>query len=189
MSKFDYKSASVAQINTAIASIQKRGVPVVADVQMAALACLVQVQEHGNVSPLNALYLAVEGVKGLRSTALAQWAVKFGSVEINPDSAARKVLPLSYVKGKVDIAAAIELPWFKFKSEASIDEMVDVEKALDSLIKRLGKAAAVSNPELVKRIVALRTDAIAASNAGSTAGTLVAIGAAVPALPALPSLN
>lgn len=155
MTTFNHLTASVAQIDKAIESIRGRGARIDSDIQAVGLACLVQIKNHGNVTPLNTLYKALPN--GMRSTAFALWAVKFGGVEINQDSKARKAVPLAYVSADaVNLEEAAAQSWHKVKTEPTLAQCIDVEKAVDGLLRRLAKAPSVSNPELVKRLVELR---------------------------------
>ena len=76
MSKaFDYRAATVADITKRITSIKGRADTLREDIQSTALACLVQIQDHRNLTPLIELWKAMGA--GQRREAFAVWLQKF----------------------------------------------------------------------------------------------------------------
>lgn len=149
MAKFDYKSATVAEIDKAIKSIQGRGASLQDDIQQAALACVLQVQNHGNVVPLNRLYQALP--EGSRKIGFAIWATRYAGVKGNKDKDTKASLPLAY-DHDTDLKGAIANPWFTVRSEPTLQAALDAEKVLKATIHRLIKAEGVKNPQIVQRL-------------------------------------
>lgn len=151
---FKFVPQSKADIEKSILSIIKRSASVDRDIQLTALQCLNHVELHGDVTLFNRLYLGLS--KGMKRNALAQWAIAFGKLEINTGED-KATMPLSFCKGKkTQLQEASETLWSSFKTEKELDEIIDVAKVLDAMLKRMTKEGVkVSDPELVKRIVAV----------------------------------
>lgn len=146
-----FVALSTKDIEAGILSISKRGATLDRDIQLMGLQCLNHIEQHGDVTLLNRLFIALP--KGLRKNAFAQWALAHGKVEVNKGDD-KKVMPLSHAKGKkTDMDGAMSVSWYKFSPEKPLDEIIDVQKAFETLLKRLTKEGAkVDNPELVKTI-------------------------------------
>ena len=138
MTAFDYKTATVAQINTAIADIKATGKKWQQDVQDVLLACYVQIQAHRNTTPLNALILAIP--EGGRRAAVIVHATRFGGVELNKGKNKDKQ-PVCVFEGTPDVALALANPWWKVKTEKPVETLVDAAASLDRLLHKLLKAA------------------------------------------------
>lgn len=136
---FDPITATVADINKLIASIKQRGATIQNDIQAAGVASLYQVATHGNTTPLNTLYLALP--EGARKTGFALWAMKFGGVKLNTGKTKKTAPFILADKAETDVQGAVGTPWYKVQSERSLDSLVDVQKSVDQLLKRLAKAA------------------------------------------------
>jgi hypothetical protein len=155
MAKFDYKSATVAEIDKAVQSIGKRGAALQDDIQAVALACIVQIQDHGNVVPLNRLYNAIP--EGSRKVGFALWAQRFAGIKANKDKDTKASLPLAY-HHDTDLSGAIKNPWYTVRSEPNVQKALDAQEAVKALVKKLIKAEGVKHPEYVERLRAAFPD-------------------------------
>lgn len=127
-----------AALSKAVASIATRGKKLDSDIQVAGVSILAHINEHGNVTLLNDLALALP--KGSRLNALKEWACKFGKVKLN-EGADRKTVPFLYHKeGVTDIDGAWDAPWYDFAPEKELLALFDVNAELAKLVKRAAKA-------------------------------------------------
>lgn len=137
--------ASSALVNKSIESIKNRGAKLDRDVHSTALACLWHVQEHGDITLMNRLLLALP--KSTRRNALGKWAVQFGKLKLNEDKAAAKEVPLLFNReGKTDIAGATAMPFWELKNVAEGGAEWNFDSYMNGVIKVLTKQAE-SNPK------------------------------------------
>lgn len=130
-----------AELNKEIGLIKTAGKKLDDRIQLAGLSVLNHVELHGDVTVLNALFLAMP--QGVRGKALAEWLMAHGKVVANTDKKAAKVAPFMYAKDKVTkLDAAQSKPWYKFAPEPKVAEMFDFQAALASLMARAEKAEA-----------------------------------------------
>lgn len=142
----------------AIASWGTRGAKWAAEGHMLALSALTLLAAHGDVGPVNRLYLAMP--KGTKSSAMAEWLLTFGRVVPTEDSDVAKTKPFTYSKDKVtDLEAAAKKPWFEFKPEPAVLECFDVQAAVVAFIKateaKIAKAQTSTHTELLTGLQAL----------------------------------
>lgn len=161
---------TVAEINKAIASIQKRGQKLDLDIQITGVSVLKHVAEHGDTTILDRLVGAMP--KGARKSAFCEWAVAFGNVRLldrgnEADKSAIEQGRL-FAKDKskeFKEELAIENKWYDFKPEKDLLTTFDINKLTQQLIKRLSKAKkdgaeVVGQAEALKSLRAL-TQALA----------------------------
>lgn len=142
---FKPKFSTTQELGKAIESIARRGAKLDADIQDAGMSCLHRIQEHGDVGYLNRLYLSLP--KGARTSALAEWAAKYGKVKINMDKASNKELPFVFWKeGNTDYEGATLEPWFKCKPEKPLELEFDFAGKLEALIKHATAAMEAGKP-------------------------------------------
>lgn len=124
-----------AALDKAISSIAKRAATLDADIQQAGLSCLKHLADHGDVGFVNRLYLALG--KGNRKAALSSWFLAYGQLVANTGDN-KKEMPFKYTKDKeaTDLQGAAIDPWFDHKPDADPDQVFDVRKALEGIIKK-----------------------------------------------------
>lgn len=107
--------ATAAVVNKLISSIQGRSKKLDVDMHSAACASLNHVTLHGDPTLLNRLLNGLS--KSTRRNAMVVWALKFGQVILNPDSATKAERPLVYSKEvKANIAGAIAEPFYSMQN-------------------------------------------------------------------------
>lgn len=136
-----------ADIVAGIASIQKRGQKLDADIQGLALATANHAHLHGDVTLLNDLFKALS--RGARHSAMTAWLLMFAPVVANTDPASKRDLPFVYEKTKK--TAGDELAklmaegdaegsqWFDMKPSPMPDEEFDIVAALHVLRHKANK--------------------------------------------------
>lgn len=153
-----------AAIVKAIDSIANRGKKLDADIQLAGLSVLDHIQQHGDVTLANRLFLALP--KGARKLAMAEWFLAFGKLSANLDKATAKDLPFVYAKDKTtNLEGAIELPWYECKPEKAVADAFDVQAEVAKLLKRVAAFqqskpdGEVKGADLIAKLQALTTAA------------------------------
>lgn len=127
--------ANLAALNTEIDLISKVGSELDARIQNAGLGCLEHLLAHGDVGPVNRLYLALS--KGARKTAMTSWLLSYGSLSANADGKSKKEKPFNYDgTKKTNVAAAIEDPWFDHKPDAEPDAVFDLQKVMAMVLAK-----------------------------------------------------
>lgn len=146
----------IGLIKTAGAKLDER-------IQTAGLSVISHAHQHGDITVVNQLFLALP--KGARSKALAEWLLAFGNVQKNTDKASAKLAPFSYAKdrtakgeeelGKV-MTAATDTPWYKFAPEPKVVDMFDFGAALKALMARAeaaeSKGQKIEGADLLSKI-------------------------------------
>ena len=139
----------VKVLNRKIDALGKVNAKVRDEIQALGLVCLMHVEQHGDVTPLNRLYNVL--IK-TQHQAFAEWAFSFGKVSKNLDKKTKDALPLAFDKSKkTDIEAATAKPWFDFaddKAKATA-KAFDFQQAVMQLLKKAA-AAGHDHEELVK---------------------------------------
>lgn len=153
-----------AAIDKAIKSIAGRGAKLDGDIQLAGLSVLAHIEAHGDTTLADRLYAAMP--KGARRLALAEWMLAFGKVEAlqanNPEHkerlAAGQFFGFAKTK-KTDMAGAEAMMWHEFKKEKALSETLDVQAAVQSLLKRIQTAQAkgvkLENADKLEELVKL----------------------------------
>lgn len=174
---FDPHTATAKQITCKIVALKKTGQQWQETVQLVGLACIVQIEEHNNATPANALYKALP--EGARRTALGLWFARYGALTAATGKTKGEI-PLKREKdAQPDFQAAAHNPWYSIKTEPPLKQALDAEKALATLLARLLKAEQVKNPEVVQRLKKAFPELIKAKAQTKKAS-------AVKVLPALP---
>src|ERR1051326_6760687 len=124
-----------AELAKLIASIATRGKKLDLDIQQAGVSALSHLSKHGDIGFCNKLYLAMP--KGARHNALTSWLLTYGSIEANTDTATKAAAPFKYAKEKAtDIEGAKADMWFDHKPSPQPDEVFDLAKAVQQVIKK-----------------------------------------------------
>lgn len=184
---FEPRTATAKQIQSKITSIKKAGQKWQDDVQQVGLACIAQIEEHGNATPANALYKALPD--GAKRTALGIWLARYGALRAATGKTKGDV-PLRMDNAvQPDFEAAARNPWYSIKTEPPLKQALDAEKALAGLLARLLKAEKVKNPEVVKRLKEAFPELIKAKKQAKKAGAVVVTTPVLPAVPNQPSVH
>lgn len=104
--------------------------------QEVGLKCLQHLGDHGDVGPVNRLYLGMP--KSSRRLAMAQWFIAHGKLKVNPDRNSVKAMPLVYAKDKeMNMEGATNIKWWEFAPEKQIEDTIDLQVAIKSLLNRV----------------------------------------------------
>lgn len=134
-----------AEIKKAILSIEKKGKSLDADIQKAAVSCLLHINKHGDTTLLDSLVHALP--KGSRKSALVEWAVNLGEVRAldraNPDDAVAieqgRLFKIDRSRNFV-LEDALAAKWYDYKPEHDLLTVFDAQAMVASMVKRLNKA-------------------------------------------------
>jgi hypothetical protein len=130
------KILDAAGTNKLILSIKTRAGKLQNDVHQAAVSSLAHAVNHGDVTLLNRLLMALPA--SARRNALAAWAIKFGPFIANTDKTTKSEAPLMHMKrDDSDIQGAIAQPYWELKASEDGDKELDIVKSFDSLLKRV----------------------------------------------------
>lgn len=125
----------VGVLNKAIDSCNKRAANLMGDYQDVGIQALLHLEAQGDVGPINRIIAGMP--KGVKTNAMASWAMAHGALEVNKDAATKKSMPLRYTKSKkTNVDAAIEDKWYTHLPEKAIDEVFDLSKAINALLAR-----------------------------------------------------
>ena len=144
MSKADF--STVAGIKAEIASIAKAGKTLDGRIQRCAVAAFEHMLAHRDHTLLVELYQALS--KGMRRASMAAWIMRFTQLTANTDPATKADKPFVLDKEKsFDLETAKETLWHECgKPEASPDELLDVNKAVIALLKKVKAAKDAGRP-------------------------------------------
>lgn len=144
MSKANF--STVAGIKAEIASIAKAGKTLDGRIQRCAVATFEHMLAHRDHTLLVDLYQALS--KGMRRASMASWIMQFTQLTANTDPATKAEKPFVLDKDKTaDLETAKETLWYECgKPEASPDELLDVNKAVVSLLKKVKAAKDAGRP-------------------------------------------
>lgn len=125
----------VKELDKAVVAWGQRGTKWASEGHMLAVSALTLTAQHNDVGPINRLYKAMP--KGTKSSAMVSWLLAYGAVVANDDSATKADTPFKYTKDKVyNLEGAAKDPWFNHKPEPKADEVFDLAKAVEMIIKR-----------------------------------------------------
>jgi len=121
------------KLNQLIATIKRSGAKLDTQIQEAALGCLIQLEEHGNSTPLNMLWEAMP--KGSRRNALGVWACKYGKARINTGKD-KDAVRFKYNKtGTTDLDAAAANPWYGQTKERALEKEFSLQTRFAALLR------------------------------------------------------
>lgn len=137
---------TVAGIKKEIASIAKAGKTLDGRIQRCAVASFEHMIAHRDHTLLVELYKALS--KGMRRASMAAWIMQFTQLTANTDPATKADKPFVLDKEKsFDLETAKETMWHECgKPEASPDELLDVNKAVIALLKKVKAAKDAGRP-------------------------------------------
>lgn len=144
MSKAELTTA--AGIKAEIASITKAGKTLDGRIQLCAVAAFEHMLAHRDHTLLVELYQALS--KGMRRASMAAWIMQFTQLTANTDPASKADKPFVLDKEKAyDLEGAKETMWHEAgKPEAAPDELLDVNKAVVALLKKVKAAKDAGRP-------------------------------------------
>ena len=144
MSKADFSTA--AGIKAEIVSISEAGKSLDGRIQRCAVAAFKHMIEHRDHTLLVELYQALS--KGQRRASMAAWIMQFTQLTANTDPASKGEKPFVLDKDKAfDLEGAMETLWYDAgKPEAAPDEILDVNKAVMALLKKVKAAKDAGRP-------------------------------------------
>lgn len=124
-----------ADLIKAIDSIAKRSKTLDRDIHVAACSSLSHLSQHGDIGMVNRLYNALG--KGTRKSAMSSWLLAYGSLIANDDKATKGLAPFKFTKEKTTaLEAGIKDPWFDHAPDKAPDEIFDLAKAIEGIIKK-----------------------------------------------------
>ncbi len=134
---------TAAEVTKAISSIQNRAKKLDNDIHTVAVSCLHHADQHGDVTLMQNLILAMG--KSQRRNALIGWANAFGKFQPN-----EKGKNVDYCKSNTtDIEGAIETSPWDFSPEQAFKPF-DMQAELKKLLKRATKASEDSRNNVPK---------------------------------------
>ena len=142
---------NASELNKRIKALGRSNARITAEVQTLGLACLMQVEEHGNTTPINSL---VQALSRPQVKAFAEWALSFGKVSKASKADAEAGQFFAYDKTRTtDIQGATEQPWDSFAPEkaASVARAFDLQA---EVLKVLRKAAEQGQPQSILDAIA-----------------------------------
>ena len=144
MAEVDFSTA--AGIRAEITSIAKAGKTLDGRIQRCAVAAFEHMIEHRDHTLLVELYQALS--KGQRRASMASWIMQFTQLTANTDAASKAEKPFVLDKEKsFDLETAKETMWHDCgKPEAAPDELLDVNKAVLALLKKVKAAKDAGRP-------------------------------------------
>lgn len=144
MSKIDLSSADT--IRAEIGSIAKAGKTLDGRIQRCAVAAFEHMLKHRDHTLLVELYQALS--KGQRRSSLAAWIMQFTQLTANMDAATKGTKPFVLDKDKTaDMEGAKETMWYECgKPEETPDQILDVNKAVMALLKKVKAAKESGRP-------------------------------------------
>lgn len=124
----------VKLINKAIDSIATRAKKLDADIQHVGLSAIAHIAKHGDIGPINRLFLALGA--GHRKSALTSWLLAYAPVKAN-DGESKKEKPfVNDTARPALLEQATQDPWFEHKPEPAPDEVFDVRAAVAAILKK-----------------------------------------------------
>ena len=134
MTKVELKLLTGASaINTAIASISKRGKSLEKDIHVAAVSCLIHADKHGDITLAEKLVQAVPSLA--RKNALRDWFIAHGKFDYDA-----KAKQFKFDKASTTLVEeATVTPFWQFKPEVEYKPF-DLDAAIQNTLKRALKA-------------------------------------------------
>ena len=128
-------------IGIKIQSIAKRSTTLRADIQAVGIDIIRHIDEHGEVSLANQLYLAIGN--GGHKAALGQWFLNYAKVSANSNPKTKDEKPFLFKAEKVtDVESAMINKWYDAVKAPELDKLFDLHAAIEALLKKATKADA-----------------------------------------------
>ena len=126
-------------IGIKIQSIAKRSTTLRADIQSVGIDIIRHIDEHGEVSLANQLYLAIGN--GGHKAALGQWFLNYAKVSANSNPKTKDEKPFLFKAEKVtDVESAMVNKWYDAVKAPELDKLFDLHAAIEALLKKATKA-------------------------------------------------
>ena len=126
-------------IGIKIQSIAKRSTTLRADIQAVGIDIIRHIDEHGEVSLANQLYLAIGN--GGHKAALGQWFLNYAKVSANSNPKTKDEKPFLFKAEKVtDVESAMINKWYDAVKAPELDKLFDLHAAIEALLKKATKA-------------------------------------------------
>jgi hypothetical protein len=126
-------------IGIKIQSIAKRATTLRVDIQAVGIDIIRHIDEHGEVSLANQLYLAIGD--GGHKAALGQWFLNYAKVSANSNPKTKDERPFLFKAEKVtDVESAMINKWYDAVKAPELDKLFDLHAAIESLLKKATKA-------------------------------------------------
>ena len=126
-------------IGLKIQSIAKRATTLRTDIQAVGIDIIRHIEEHGEVSLANQLYLAIGN--GGHKAALGQWFLNYAKVSANSNPKTKDERPFLFKAEKVtDVESAMINKWYDAVKAPELDKLFDLHAAIEALLKKATKA-------------------------------------------------
>jgi hypothetical protein len=126
-------------IGIKIQSIAKRATTLRVDIQAVGIDIIRHIDEHGEVSLANQLYLAIGD--GGHKAALGQWFLNYAKVSANSNPKTKDERPFLFKAEKVtDVESAMINKWYDAVKAPELDKLFDLHAAIEALLKKATKA-------------------------------------------------
>ena len=126
-------------IGLKIQSIAKRATTLRTDIQAVGIDIIRHIEEHGEVSLANQLYLAIGN--GGHKAALGQWFLNYAKVSANSNPKTKDEKPFLFKAEKVtDVESAMINKWYDAVKAPELDKLFDLHAAIEALLKKATKA-------------------------------------------------
>ena len=126
-------------IGLKIQSIAKRSTTLRTDIQAVGIDIIRHIDEHGEVSLANQLYLAIGN--GGHKAALGQWFLNYAKVSANSNPKTKDERPFLFKAEKVtDVESAMINKWYDAVKAPELDKLFDLHAAIEALLKKATKA-------------------------------------------------
>ena len=135
---------NASELSKRIKALSKRNHALTAEIQTLGLACLMQVDQHGNTTPINEL---VSALSRPQVKAFSEWALAYGKVKRGSKADAEAGKFFAYDKARTtDMQGATDNPWDSFAPEKaeSVARAFDLQAAVMAVLR---KAAAAGQPQ------------------------------------------
>lgn len=136
-------------------------------VQELAVQCLLNHDIANNPALCNKMI--VDMPRGIKKQSLADWFCKFGTLQVNPNAALRKDVPLVYDRKKtMDIEGAMQTAWFDVNPTPDVIADLDIGKRIQALLAACNGKHIIVNG---KAVPATEAKALLRSVAAAVGGT------------------
>lgn len=117
-------------------------------VQELAIQCLLNHDVANNPALCNKM--VVDMPRGIKKQSLADWFCQFGTLQVNPNVALRRDIPLVYDrKKKMDIEGAMQKAWFDVNPTPDVIADIDLGKRIQALLAACnGKHIVINGKEV-----------------------------------------
>lgn len=122
------------QLLTLISRIKTNGSKLDSLIQEAALGCIAQAEQHGNVIPANRLWLAMPA--GARRNALGVYLCTYGKMRVNTGKDKDENRFRLNKQGSTNLEEAQAVMWHSMTKEKKLEKEFDLTKRLLAVLKQ-----------------------------------------------------